>query len=108
MAWTIEEALTDDAIERAEKTNQGYSIWLEGIPIEISISLSVNPAKGGFNFHLSHHIHTPSQIGPYNPSRPWGDDEAYALHLAVTAITRYYNQAIKEGHKPSDSWLVGK
>ncbi|MEM6190488.1 hypothetical protein [Shewanella scandinavica] len=106
MAWTIEEALVDEAIERTEQTHEGYSFWLKNIPIEISIVLSINPVAGGFNFQLSHNIHTPTQIGAYYPSRPWGDDEAYALHLAVSAITDYYKQAINEGHVPSKDWLI--
>lgn len=106
MPWSIDEALNDEAIEKTELTQSGYSFWLRGIPVEISVILSVNPVHGGFNFHLSHFINTPSQAGPYRPSRPWGDYEAYALHLAVTAITQYYNQAIGEGHQPSREWLV--
>lgn len=106
MAWTIDEAFNDEAIERSEKTESGYSFWLKGIPVEVSVVLSVNPNRGGYNFHLSHFIKTPSQIGPYRPSRPWGDDEAYSLHLAITAITQYYSQAVKEGHSPSVEWLV--
>ena len=106
MAWTIESALHDEAIEKTETTGQGYSFWLKGILVEIQVALSVNPERGGFNFHLSHFIHTPKQIGPYHPSRPWGDDQAYALHLAVTAITQYYKEAIAAGIAPSENWLI--
>jgi len=106
MPWTIDAALEDDAIERTEKTNEGYSFWLKGIPTEIQVVLSVNPASGGYNFHLSHFIYTPKQIGPYQPSRPWGDYEAYALHLAVIAITQYYRDAINAGLAPSSAWLI--
>ena len=106
MAWTIAAALEDEAIERTEKTDKGYSFWLKGIPTEISILLSINPDRGGYNFHLSHFIHTPRQIGEYRPSRPWGDDEAYALRLAVTAITQYYRDAVNAGMTPSSGWLI--
>ena len=106
MAWTIESALEDEALEKTEKTYEGYSIWLKDIPVEISIVLSVNPSRGGFDFRISHYIRTPTQIGPYIPSRPWGDDEAYALHLAVSTITQYYKDATKKGHVPSQSWLT--
>lgn len=106
MPWTINAALEDEAIERTEKTNEGYSFWLKGIPTEIQVVLSINPARGGFNFHLSHFIHTPKQIGPYHPGRPWGDDEAYALRLAVTAITQHYNNAVNAGLAPSSDWLI--
>ena len=88
MAWTIEAALENDSIEKTEISGQGYSFWLKGIPVQIRVVLSVNPAQGGFNFYLSHFIHTPKQIGPYHPSHPWSDDQAYALRLAVTAITQ--------------------
>jgi len=101
----MEEALHDSAIERIEKTQEGYSFWLKSIPIKISIILSVNPSRGGFNFDLSHYIKTPSQIGPYRPSRPWGDSKDYALNLAISSITQYYKQAIKEGHIPTKDWL---
>lgn len=106
MSWTIEEALQDDAIERTEIKNDGYSFWLKGIQTEIRVVISVNPARGGFNFRLSHYIHTPTQLDPYHPSRPWGDSQAYALHQAVAAITEYYREAVEKGHQPSDEWLI--
>jgi hypothetical protein len=103
MPWSIESALDDVAIEKTETTGQGYSFWLKGIPVEIQVALFVNPAHGGFNFHLSHFIHTPKQIDPYHP---WGDDQAYALHLAVTAITQHYKEATNAGLAPCAKWLV--
>jgi len=106
MPWTIDKALKDEAIERTEITNKGYSFWLKGIPTQIHVILSVNPAQGGFNFHLSHFIRTPKQADPYCPSRPWGDDEAYALHMAVTSITQYYREAVNAGISPSSEWLI--
>jgi hypothetical protein len=106
MAWTIDAALTDESIDRAEKTVRGYSFWLKGIPTEIQVALSVNPAEGGFNFHLSHVIKTPDQITPYTPGRPWGDYEAYALRLAVSAITQQYNIAVRKGRVPASEWLI--
>jgi hypothetical protein len=106
MAWTIDSALEDEAIERVERTEEGFSIWLKGIPVEIKISISFNGVRGGFNYQLNHAIKTPEQIGPYRSSKPWGDDVAYALHKAVTAITQHYNIAVKNGHEPSESWLV--
>lgn len=106
MAWTIETALDDEAIERTEKTDRGYSFWLKKVSTEIQVVLSINPLRGGYNFYISHFIHTPKQIGPYHPSRPWGDDAAYALHLAVTTITQYYREAIKFSEAPSSECLI--
>lgn len=106
MAWTIESALDDKSIDRTEKTLRGYSFWLKGIPTEIQVVLYVNPAKGGYNYHLSHLIKTPEQAGTYFPSTPWGDDEAYALHSAVSAITQYYSIAVEHGRVPGPEWLI--
>lgn len=106
MAWTIESALDDQSIERTEKTLRGYSFWLKGIPTEIQVVLYVNPAKGGYNYHLSHLIKTPEQAGKYSPSRPWGDDEAYALYSAVSAITQHYSIAVEHGRVPGPEWLI--
>lgn len=106
MAWTIDAALEDEAIEKTKKTNEGYSFWLKGIPTEIRVVLSINPVFGGYNFQLSHFIHTPKQIGPYRPSRPCGDDDAYALHMAITTITQHYREAVNAGLSPNSAWLI--
>lgn len=106
MPWTNETALVDDAIADAVKTHSGYSFWLKGVPTEIRIVLLVNPLRGGFNFHVSHSIHTPKQLGPYHPSTAWGDYEAYALHQAVTSITQHYSEAVAGGLEPSPDWLI--
>lgn len=103
---TVELILKDEVIEKFETSGEEYSFWLKDIDVPIKVMLTVNPASGGYNFHLSHYIHTPNQIGPYRPSRPWGDDKAYALRLAVTAITQYYKEAVKAGHQPSAGWLI--
>lgn len=55
---------------------------------------------------MSHYIKTPEQAGAYRPSNPSGDYEAYALHRAITAITDYYDTAVKNGHTPDESWLI--
>lgn len=96
----------DEAVSDWKVVDDGWVFKLKNIDTEITIILAVNPLRGGYNFWQSHFIHTPTQIGPYMTSRPWGDDLEYALHLALTSITSYYNQAIKESHYPSPEWLV--
>ena len=102
----IEATISQDGISAFETTHSGYSFWLKEIPTEIKITLSINGERGGFNFRTSHAIKTPLQAGPYQPSRPWGDDAAYSLHLAVTSITQYYREAVIAGLKPDPTWLV--
>lgn len=102
----IAHTISQEGIAKFEPTHGGFSFWLKDIPTEISIVLSINGVRGGFNFHTSHAIKTPLQDGPYRPSRPWGDDAAYALHLAVTSITQHYRDAVASGLMPSPNWLV--
>ncbi|MGN6094265.1 MAG: hypothetical protein ACTHOL_18090 [Luteibacter jiangsuensis] len=84
-----------------------YSFRLKNIPTNITVSLSIpRGGRRGFNFRLSHAIHTPTQMGPYHPGIPWGDDLPSAVHQAVMAITSYYDDAVKEGHAPTAEWLV--
>jgi hypothetical protein len=106
MAWTIEAALDDEVIENPRKFISEYQFTLRGIAALITIRL-YKPIHGeGVEFEQSCYIHTPTQATPYRTSHPWGDDEAYALHLAVRSITQYYNEAVRLGHSPSESWLV--
>lgn len=98
--------LAQPGLEKFEATQSGYSFWLKGIPVEIKVVLSATGDRGGFNFQTSHVIKTPNQIGPYHPSRPWGDDAGYALYLAVTSITQYYEEATKAGLKPEAAWMI--
>lgn len=106
LLFEIQPAIKDDVIEKMEMSGQEYSFWLKGIPIQIRVVLSANHVRGGFDFKLSHFINTPKQIGAYRPSRPWGDSQNYALHMAVTAITQYYKEAVNAGFPPSPEWLV--
>lgn len=106
MAWTIESAMSDELIENPRKLISEYQFTLRDLSPVITICL-YKPLRGeGIEFEQSHYIHTPTQIGPYITSRPWGDDEAYALHLAITSITQYYNDAIRRGYTPDNSWLI--
>lgn len=106
MAWTIEDALNDESLDDVERTQRGYSFRLKGISTTIHVVLYVNAQKGGFNFHLSHLIKAPGQATVYTPNGLRGEYEAYTLHSAISALTSFYSVAVKEGHEPSESWLV--
>jgi hypothetical protein len=102
-----EDAFQRDAVTRWKKLDAAtYIFALKNIPTDIRVVLTPNRDRKGFNFHLSHVIHTPAQIGPYYPGIPWGDDLPYALSQAVSAITMFYDTAVEKGHKPSMEWLV--
>ncbi|AFH91925.1 hypothetical protein ACU7RR_002342 [Providencia stuartii] len=109
MAHKIEDAFDSEGIlEHGSNDENTYWFSLKNIPTTITVTLSKGKMAGldGYNFKLSHYINTPQQAGPYRPSRQWGDDKAYALHQAVSAITDYYDMAIENGDKPSAEWLI--
>ena len=105
MAWTIEAALKDEAVEGPVQFISEFKFFLKNIPVEITIRL-YRPLFGtGVLFKQSHFIHTPEQAGAYRTSRPWNDYEASALSQAIDGLTSYYNAAVLKGHEPSADWL---
>jgi len=74
--------------------------------IEIKIWRSWVQSRYQYHFTVSHHAHTPSQAGPYFPSRTCYESEASAIRQAISTTTSFIDGAISEGHKPSEKWLV--
>lgn len=106
MSWTINAALDDPLIDGPMVFLSEFKFSLKGISTEITIRL-YRPHRGaGVIFDQSHFIHTPEQGTPYRTSRPQNDDEASALHQAISGMTRFYEIAVNKGHSPSSSWLV--
>lgn len=107
MYWTIDTALEDKNINVISKrVFSEYKFIVGVLKTVITIRTYKENEHGGYIFEQSHNIKTPEQASAYHYSRPWGDYESYAVHLAVTSITQYYEQAIKAGHVPSESWLI--
>ena len=95
----------DKSLSHWETCVDGWTFKLKDIETEILIRLYINPVHGGYNFSLSHFIHTPTQATPYVPSRPWGDNLDYAFQQGLLAITSYYREAVEQGYSPSTAWL---
>jgi len=57
-------------------------------------------------YTISHHVHTPTQIGPYFPSAPFGATEAATIRRAIKDTLSFYIDAIGEGHAPSNDWFI--
>ena len=107
MAWTIEKALDDKNINLIRKrVFSEYKFTVGKLSTVITIRTYKEKQGSGYIFEQSHTIKTPLQASPYHTSRSWGDDEAYAVHLAVSSITQYYEQATQAGHDPDESWLI--
>jgi hypothetical protein len=84
--------------------NVGVDDFYPKIRIKIWKS-SINSSEP-FHFTVSHNVHTPTQFGPYYPSVAQAVTESQAIDSAISAITKFLVSAIKEGHEPSDDWLV--
>lgn len=95
-----------EAIRTAVKVLGEYAFRLEGIEVTITIRLFDSIPSGRVWWSQSHHLHTPSQAGPYMTSRPFGDDADVALRSAVSGFVQFYDAAIRAGHEPNESWLV--
>ncbi|MGY0793102.1 hypothetical protein ACW7BJ_27360 [Azospirillum argentinense] len=63
--------------------------------------------RGGYTAHTDHLIHTPEQFGPYrnNGCYDYGRPDI-AIKEAVRSLSSFYEGAVKEGHQPSNQWIV--
>ena len=108
MPYTFDTALEDEHVTVLFRDDSKglFTIRLGELPQEVEIQLGREMDNEGTHFRVSHAIKTPLLGGLYRTSRPWGDDPAYALHLAVNGLAPYYREAVKAGHVPDESWLV--
>ena len=106
MAWTMDQVFESKTLVNPMQVIGEYQFHVGKLETEITVRL-LRPLRGeGIWWEQSHFIKTPTQLDVYMPGRPWGDYAEYALHLACTSITQYYDEAIKAGHDPVESWLV--
>ena len=108
MGYTFDEVLDNGLVEVIERNDEmGVFVVRVGsleTPVTIELGRFMNSERTKFT--LSHVIKTPLQAGPYRTSLPFGDDPGYALHRAIDGLASWYKQAVKEGHEPSEDWLV--
>lgn len=84
-----------------------YDFKLNEIPdVSIKVKLYKLNDSDEIYFKTSHFIHSPVQAGAYVTSRSSAVNEELALKRAIDTITSYYETAIRDGHEPSDAWLV--
>ena len=81
-----------------------YQLNLPGIETLITIRFYRDPTDR-VRFSQSHFIHTPPQMDPYETDARLRDTEEQALRQVVSAFCRFYQEAVKAGHQPSESWL---
>lgn len=84
--------------------NVGDDLFHPSIGIKIYRSNAI--AGQPYHFEVSHHVHTPTQAGPYRTSRTWSETEESAVGKAISTTTTFLKEAIAKGHAPRDEWLV--
>lgn len=108
MAWTIDKALEDESITVISRDDirGDYELRIGDLDTPVHIKLRRHVGSDETDFEVSHAIKTTGMPGPYRTSIRRGDYPAYALHRAIMGITDHFRTAIKEGHRPQESWLI--
>jgi hypothetical protein len=101
-----------DAFEREDVKEPKYLIreyrfYLGQLAKEVGIRIWKTREPGRiYRFTQSHYLHTPTQIDPYRTSVDYGDTEEEAVTRALRTFTTHYREALGQGYKPQDAWLV--
>jgi hypothetical protein len=108
MPYTLDSALDDDLITVVNRNDSMglYEVRIGTLKKIVSIELGRFLDSEWTKFDISHAIKTPALMSPYRTSRPFADYPAYALHQAISGLTQYYRQAVENGDKPDENWLV--
>jgi hypothetical protein len=108
MPYTIDSALERDLIEIVDRNDDFGSFTIRVGELETPVTIDIGRFLTSENakFSVTHSIHTPVQGGPYRTSKPYAEDAAYALHRAIDGLISYYEEAVRAGHEPEESWLV--
>lgn len=108
MPWDFDEALADPLVRVVNRIDEmgTFEIQIGDLETIITIELGRLMDSDETKVSVTHAIHTPVQIGPYRPSRPYWDDPEYALSQTISSLTDHYERAVNAGHQPQESWLV--
>jgi hypothetical protein len=100
-------AFENEHIHGARRFVSEHQFFVGELPQRVTVRLYQSLDRDWVEFEQSHFINTPLQIDAYKTSSPYGDDEDDALRLAVDfCLVQWYEQAVREGHSPDESWLV--
>jgi hypothetical protein len=103
----MQSVFESEHIHGARRFVSEYQFFVGELPQMITVRFYQPLDRNWIEFEQSHFINTPLQIDAYRTSAPYGDDQDDALRLAVGfCLVQWYEQAIREGHQPDESWLV--
>jgi hypothetical protein len=101
-----EKCFGNDVIVDAKELVSEYRFRLEGISTPIVLRVYKNLKTGQFVCVQSHFIKTPLQASAYVTDRPRDDKREWLVYRIVNDFIQRYKEAVSQGYKPSDSWLV--
>jgi hypothetical protein len=103
----MQSAFGNEHFHRARRFLSEYQFFVGELPQMVAVRLYESLDRDCIEFEQSHFINTPLQIDAYRTSAPYGENEDDALRLAVGfCLVQWYEQAVREGHQPDQSWLV--
>jgi len=103
----MQSAFENEHIHGARRFVSEYQFFVGELPQTVAVRMYEPLDRNWIEFEQSHFINTPLQIDAYRTSAPYGDNEDDALRLAVGfCLVQWYEQAIRDGHQPDESWLV--
>ena len=80
---------------------------LQGVHVQVKIwHTDVSYGGDRYRYTISHHVHTPTQAGPYTTSAPFGHSAQSTADKAIRDTLAFYLGAIKKGHTPSAKWFI--
>lgn len=105
---SIDEILSDPLLTVIDRHDEmgHFAIRIGTLRTTVYIDLGRYRTGNTTKFINSHVIHTPTQVGPYYPSRTEDNDWEGALFMAIRCLTSYYKEAVEAGHQPKENWLV--
>src|ERR1035438_8698860 len=103
---SIRQALENPNLEVQRELIREYQFQLKDIPIPITIRLYRRLGTDVIEFRQSHYIRTPVQAGRYRTDSSWGENEAAALRRAIQTLVSFYEDAVRVGKAPAESWLL--
>jgi len=103
----MQSGFENEHIHGARRFVSEYQFFVGELPQMVAVRLYESLDRSWIEFEQSHFINTPLQIDAYRTNAPYGDNEDDALRLAVGfCLVQWYEQAVREGHQPDESWLV--
>ncbi len=83
-----------------------HEVRVGNLSTTIQMRVYRRKSDGKLLIEQSHFLKTGIQYLPYAVNEVQGEDETAALHELEQNILNFYDQAVRRGYTPSESWLI--